>query len=48
MISFDDPQSFAAKGRFVEQNNLAGYAMWEAGGDSKDMLITAVRNSAGL
>jgi chitinase len=48
MVSFDDPASFAAKGRFIAQNGLRGYAMWEAGGDSKDMLIDAIRTSAGF
>jgi len=48
MISFDNARSFAAKGDFIRNNNLRGFAMWEAGGDSNDVLLDSIRNAAGL
>lgn len=47
MISYDNAQSFAAKGNFIKDNNLRGFAMWEAGGDSEDILLDSIRSSAG-
>lgn len=46
MVSFDDPTSFRAKGSFIKSNGLRGFAMWEAGGDYHDVLLTAIRTSA--
>jgi len=48
MISFDNAKSFAAKGEYIKANGLAGFAMWEAGGDSQDILLDSVRKSAGF
>ncbi|KAJ6538474.1 glycoside hydrolase family 18 protein [Mycena vulgaris] len=48
MISFDNAQSFAAKGKFIKSQGLAGFAMWEAGGDSDDILLDSIRESAGF
>ncbi|KAF9000580.1 chitinase [Hymenopellis radicata] len=42
MISFDNAESFAAKGNFISENGLGGFAMWEAGGDYKDMLLDSI------
>ena len=28
MIAYDDPASFAAKGQFIKDNGLAGFAMY--------------------
>ncbi len=44
MISFDNAQSFEAKGQFISDNGLAGFAIWEAGGDSSDILLDAARS----
>ncbi|KAF5388342.1 hypothetical protein D9615_000636 [Tricholomella constricta] len=48
MVSFDNAQSFAAKGNFIKKNALRGFAMWEAGGDHKNILINSIRTSAGF
>ncbi|KAJ6538875.1 glycoside hydrolase family 18 protein [Mycena vulgaris] len=42
LISYDDPRSFAAKGAFVRANKLAGFSMWEIGGDPKGVLLDAI------
>jgi len=48
MVSYDDPQSFAAKGKFIIQNNLLGFAMWESTGDHNDLLLDAITAAAGV
>ncbi|EED84956.1 hypothetical protein POSPLDRAFT_126595 [Postia placenta Mad-698-R] len=48
MVSFDNPQSFAAKGSFISDSGLGGFAMWETGGDYEDMLVDAIRKTAGF
>ncbi|KAG2142295.1 glycoside hydrolase family 18 protein [Suillus bovinus] len=47
MISFDNPDSFAAKGKFIKDTGLRGFTMWEAGGDYKDMLLDSIRKAIG-
>ena len=32
------------KGQFIYDTDLAGFAMWEAGGDSNDILLDAIRS----
>ncbi|KAJ3919413.1 glycoside hydrolase family 18 protein [Lentinula edodes] len=48
MISFDNAESFTAKGNFIAEYGLAGFAMWEAGGDFNDILLDAIRAAVGL
>ncbi|KAJ4496818.1 glycoside hydrolase superfamily [Lentinula lateritia] len=48
MISFDNAESFTAKGNFIAEYGLAGFAMWEAGGDFNDILLDAIRTAVGL
>ncbi|KAI0076134.1 chitinase [Panus rudis PR-1116 ss-1] len=48
MVSFDDAKAFAAKGKFIADSNLRGFAMWEAGGDFHDILLDSIRQGAGL
>ncbi|KAG5654588.1 hypothetical protein H0H81_011563 [Sphagnurus paluster] len=48
MVSYDNAESFAAKGNFIETHSLKGFAMWEAGGDYKDILLNSIRKSAGF
>ena len=48
MISYDGPDAFAAKGAFIKDTGLRGFAMWEAGGDSKDILLDSIRAAAGF
>ncbi|KAF9227060.1 glycoside hydrolase family 18 protein [Gyrodon lividus] len=42
MISFDNAQSFAAKGNYIKETGLGGFAMWEAGGDYNDILLDSI------
>ncbi|KZV67442.1 glycoside hydrolase family 18 protein [Peniophora sp. CONT] len=42
-ISYDNARSFNAKGEFIKKLSLRGFAMWEAGGDYKDMLLDSIR-----
>jgi chitinase len=42
MVSYDDPQSFAAKGKFISQNDLLGFYMWDVTGDYNDLLVDAI------
>lgn len=48
LISYDGPSAFAAKGEFIKDTGLRGFSMWEAGGDSKDVLLDAIRDAAGF
>ncbi len=32
-----------AKGHFIHEMGLAGFSMWETGGDSKDILVDSIR-----
>ncbi|KAF8169494.1 chitinase [Pholiota molesta] len=48
MVSFDNAQSFAAKGNFIKTQGLRGFAMWEAGGDFNNILLNSIRTAAGL
>jgi len=47
-VSFDDVPAFNAKGKFIDETSLRGFAMWEAGGDYSDLLLNAIRSGAGL
>jgi chitinase len=48
LISYDNAQSFQAKGKYIKQNKLAGFAVWEAAGDYDDILLDAIREGAGM
>jgi len=48
MVSYDDATSFAAKGKFILDNKLAGFAMWDATGDSEDILLNSISEALGL
>ncbi|KAF8444899.1 glycoside hydrolase family 18 protein [Boletus edulis BED1] len=48
MVSFDNAQSFAAKGSYIKETGLRGFAMWEAGGDYKNILLNSIRTAAGF
>lgn len=47
MISFDNAQSFTAKGKFIQSQGLKGFSMWEAGGDYNNILVNSIRNAIG-
>ncbi|KAH9477623.1 Chitinase A1 [Psilocybe cubensis] len=48
MISYDDQTSFAAKGRFIDENGLAGFAIWHVAGDYNDTLLNAISDALDL
>ncbi|ETW81104.1 glycoside hydrolase family 18 protein [Heterobasidion irregulare TC 32-1] len=48
MVSYDNADSFAAKGKFINTLGLRGFAMWEAGGDFKDILVDSIRSASGF
>ena len=48
MVAFDNAQSFAAKGKYIRETGLRGFAMWEAGGDYHDTLLDSIRSEAGF
>jgi GH18 family chitinase len=35
----------AEKGKFIRDKNLAGFAMWELGGDYKNILVNSIRSA---
>ncbi|KAI9458902.1 chitinase [Lactarius psammicola] len=45
MVSFDDAASFTAKGKYIKDAGLGGFALWEAGGDSDDILLDAIKSA---
>lgn len=45
MISYDNAESYAAKGRFIEELGLRGFSMWESGGDYNDILLSAIKGT---
>ena len=47
MVSFDDAKSFEAKGEFIKNLGLGGFAMWDASGDYHDILINSIRQGGG-
>jgi len=47
MVSFDDAKSFKAKGGFIKDYGLRGWAMWEAAGDHHDILVDSIREGGG-
>ncbi|KAH9974631.1 hypothetical protein BGW80DRAFT_1301729 [Lactifluus volemus] len=48
MVSYDNAPSFVAKGDYIKNTGLAGFAMWEAGGDYYDILLDAIRSGMGV
>ncbi len=47
-VTYEDPESIAAKGHYVLQNKLAGIMFWEYFGDANEALLKAVNQSLGL
>ena len=45
LISYDNPESFAAKGIYVRNMGLRGFAIWEAGSDLNDSLLDTISKS---
>lgn len=42
-ISYDNARSFAAKGEYIKKLGLRGFAIWQTGGDYKDILLDSIR-----
>ncbi|TFK20366.1 endochitinase [Coprinopsis marcescibilis] len=47
MVAYDNEQSFSAKGNFIKNKGLRGFATWEAGGDYNDILLNSIRKAGG-
>ncbi|KAG1815160.1 glycoside hydrolase family 18 protein [Suillus subaureus] len=45
MVAYDNAQSFTAKGKFIAQSGLAGFALWEMGGDYNNILLNAINGA---
>ncbi|KAJ7255293.1 glycoside hydrolase family 18 protein [Mycena rebaudengoi] len=48
MVSYDDAASFAAKGRFINDQGLLGFAVWDATGDKGDILLSSLHEAIGI
>lgn len=49
MVSYDDAESFAAKGKFINDHALLGFAMWDATGDTpQHTLISSISDAIGI
>ncbi|KAH9930546.1 glycoside hydrolase [Epithele typhae] len=48
LIAYDDTTSFAAKGNFINNMGMLGFAMWEAAGDKDDLLLDAISDAMGI
>jgi hypothetical protein len=35
----------AAKGQYIEETGLAGFILWQAGGDHNDILLDAIKSA---
>lgn len=46
-VSFDDTRASEVKGRYIADTGLRGFSTWEAGGDSKDLLLDAILDGIG-
>jgi GH18 family chitinase len=41
-------RSIAAKGKFIDENGLAGFAIWHIAGDSDNILLSAISDAMGI
>ncbi|KAJ8509393.1 hypothetical protein ONZ45_g8433 [Pleurotus djamor] len=48
MVAYDDATSFAAKGKFINDQGMKGFALWNAAGDFDDILLTSIRDAMGI
>ncbi|GAA6029711.1 hypothetical protein JCM8097_001014 [Rhodosporidiobolus ruineniae] len=46
VITYDDPESLGLKGQLANQKGIAGLAMWDISGDTKDFQLTQSWRSA--
>jgi len=47
MLSYDDPHSYADKGKFIKNYGLLGFTIWEVLGDSNDTMVDAIHMGIG-
>ena len=47
-IAADLLHNLAAKGKFVNDNDLAGFAVWHVAGDSNNILLSAISDAMGI
>ncbi|KIY44386.1 glycoside hydrolase [Fistulina hepatica ATCC 64428] len=47
MVSFDDATSFAAKGNWIKEVGLLGFAMWDTHGDYHNILLDSIKSAMG-
>ncbi|KAH9926799.1 glycoside hydrolase superfamily [Fomitopsis serialis] len=45
MVSYDNAESFLAKGQYIREAGLRGWAMWEAASDYNNTLVEAIRST---
>lgn len=45
IVAYDNAQSFTAKGNFIKQTGLAGFALWEMGSDYNNILLNAINGA---
>ncbi|KAJ7098300.1 glycoside hydrolase family 18 protein [Mycena epipterygia] len=48
MVSYDDAASFAAKGKFINDQGLIGFAVWDVTGDQNDILLDSLHQAMGI
>ncbi|KAI5982460.1 hypothetical protein EDD15DRAFT_2534389 [Pisolithus albus] len=48
LFSYGNPQSFTAKGQYISQAGLCGFAMYKVGGDYNNMLISTINMATSL
>jgi len=49
LVSFDNAESFAAKGKFINDNNLLGFAMYDVTGDTpQNTLVNSISDAMGI
>ncbi|KAJ7915831.1 glycoside hydrolase family 18 protein [Mycena leptocephala] len=48
MVSYNDAKSFGLKAEFINDNGLAGFAVWDATGDYNDILLDSLHSAMGI
>ncbi|KAJ7512505.1 endochitinase [Mycena galericulata] len=48
MVSYDDATSFAAKGKFINDQGLLGFAVWDVTGDQDNILLDSLHQAMGI
>jgi chitinase len=47
-LSYDDAESITIKGEYIVSTGMKGFAVWELGGDYKNIIVDAARKGTGL